>query len=81
MLSKFALIAAEVIRAEGHNVTFEFISLGAHQYNGANERMYATRSILNQVLPLHIRRGFGAEASKTATDMRNFLVYFYGYQV
>jgi hypothetical protein len=33
---------AVLIHAEGYNVTFEFISLGAPQYNGVVERMFAT---------------------------------------
>jgi microcystin-dependent protein len=71
---------AELIRAEGYNVTF--ISPGAPQYNGVVERMFATlygmvRSMLNQAqVPLHIHHGVWAEAAKTATDMRNILVNY-----
>jgi molybdenum cofactor biosynthesis enzyme MoaA len=73
---------AELICAEGYNVTFEFISPGDPQYNGVVERMFATlygmvRSMLNQAqVSLHIRRGVWAEAAKTATDMRNILVNY-----
>jgi hypothetical protein len=73
---------AELICAEGYNVTFEFISPGAPQYNGVVERMFSTlygmvHSMLNQAqVPLHICCGVWAEAAKTATDMRNILVNY-----
>jgi hypothetical protein len=69
----------EAIKAEGYNVTFEFISPGSPQYNGVVERLFATlffmvRSMLNEACtPMILRRGIWAEAACTATDMRNCL--------
>jgi hypothetical protein len=60
---------SDAIRAEGYNVTFEFISPGYPQYNGVVERMFATlygmlRSMMNQArLPMTLRRGLWAEAA------------------
>jgi hypothetical protein len=73
---------ADAIRAEGYNVTFEFISPGSPQYNGVVECMFATlfgmvRSMLNEArVPMLLRRGIWAEAARTATDMRNYLVSY-----
>jgi hypothetical protein len=73
---------SEAIKAEGYNVTFEFIIPGSQQYNGVVERMFATlfgmvRSMLNEArVPMLLRRGLWADAARTATDMWNYLVSY-----
>jgi hypothetical protein len=73
---------AEAIKAEGNNVTFEFISSGSAHYNGVVERVFATlfgmvRSMLNEARTLMILHwGIWAAAVVTATDMRNYLVSY-----
>jgi hypothetical protein len=73
---------ADAIKAEGCNVTFEFISPGSIQYSGVVERMFATLfgmvfSMLNEArTPMLLHRGIWAEAARTATDTRNYLVSY-----
>jgi hypothetical protein len=73
---------ADAIKAEGYNVTFEFISLGSPHYNGVVERMFATlfgmvRSMLNEArTPMLLCQGIWAEAARTARNMRNYMVSY-----
>jgi hypothetical protein len=73
---------ADAIKAEGYNVTFEFVSPGSPQNNGVVERMFATlfgivRSMLNEVrVPMNLCHGLWAEAARNATDTRNYLVSY-----
>jgi hypothetical protein len=73
---------ADAIKAEGYNVTFEFISPGPSQYNGVVERMFATlfgmvRPMLNEACtPMLLCWGIWAEAARSATDMRNYLAFY-----
>jgi hypothetical protein len=66
---------ANAIWIEGYNVTFEFNSPGSPQYNGVVERMFATlvgmvQSMLKEAqVPILLRRGIWAEASRNATDI------------
>jgi hypothetical protein len=72
---------ADAIHAEGYNVTFEFISPGSPQYNGVDERMFATlfgtvQTMLNEArVPMLLSRGIWAEAACTAIDLRAILCH------
>jgi hypothetical protein len=71
---------ADAVWAEGYNVTFEFISAVSPQYNGVEERMFATlygmvHSMLKQAsLSMILRCCVWIEATHYATDMRKYLV-------